>query len=222
MNQTGRGLPEAEEGAARARSVHLCAGLPPLPRAVGEKVLVERAVGQLPEARIPLLSTVGGALRPIPPTGSLPRVSGAWHWPAFLNLGHVLSNPLSGAALSLGGPERQGQLGCPWEPSGASGGPGPSEGTSRHGYGQPHFTFQPPARELEERRDCGFTCRTGCAGVWGSLRNAPTHGRHGQHPCQRVLLQPTVTPPDMPRCPKSRFASGRLGRCVLWLETDRE
>lgn len=100
MNQTRRGLPEAEEGAARARSVHLCVGLPPLPCTVGEKVLVGRAEEQLPKARIPLLSTVGGALRPISPALSLPRVSGAWHWPTFLNLGHVLSNPMSRAALA--------------------------------------------------------------------------------------------------------------------------
>lgn len=51
-------------GAARARSVHLCVGLPPLPLTGGEKALVGRAEGELPKARISLLSTVGGALGP--------------------------------------------------------------------------------------------------------------------------------------------------------------
>lgn len=91
--------------------------------------------------------------------------------------------------------------GLPSAPVAVGGGPGPSDGTSRHGYGQTHFSFQPPSCELEERRDRGFIRGAECAGVRGSPCNAPTHGRHGQHPCQRALLQPQKRePPQIQVC----------------------
>lgn len=217
MNQTGRGLPEAEEGLpGPGLSICVWASLP-CPSLAGRRRWWGGPRGSSPRPGSHSCPPWVGPLGLI----SCPLPAQSFWCLALANLPQLRTCPEQSCVQGCARPcvglsakhswAGRSPPGLPCAP-GASGGPGPSDGTSRHGYERTHFSSQPLSCELEERRDRGFTCRAECAGVRGSPCNAPTHGRHGQHPCQRALLQPQKRdPPTNPGLPQVAWAVAFLG-----------